>query len=411
MPEHRMDAIWLNARLATMADTGVPYGALEDGALATRGGRIAWVGAIGDLPGKPEALAETVHDCGGRWITPGLIDCHTHLIYGGNRAGEFEKRLEGASYEEIARAGGGIASTVAATRAASEDALYEAAQPVLRSLMAEGVTTIEIKSGYGLDTANEAKMLRAARRLGGTPALTVRTTFLGAHALPPEFEGRAADYIDAVCTEMLPVIAGENLADAVDAFCEGIGFSREQTSRVFEAAKAHGLPVKLHAEQLSNLRGAVLAAEYGALSADHLEHLDDEGVAAMAGAGTIAVLLPGAYYFLRETNAPPVDKLRAAGVPIAIASDSNPGSSPAGSILLMANMACTLFRLTPEEALAGITRNAGLALGIGARVGTLEVGKDADFVLWDIDEPAELAYRIGFNPCAGVVKGGRARTV
>ncbi len=411
MPEHRMDAIWLNARLATMADTGVPYGALEDGALATRGGRIAWVGAIGDLPGKPEALAETVHDCGGRWITPGLIDCHTHLIYGGNRAGEFEKRLEGASYEEIARAGGGIASTVAATRAASEDALYEAAQPILRSLMAEGVTTIEIKSGYGLDTANEAKMLRAARRLGGTPALTVRTTFLGAHALPPEFEGRAADYIDAVCTEMLPVIAGENLADAVDAFCEGIGFSREQTSRVFEAAKAHGLPVKLHAEQLSNLRGAVLAAEYGALSADHLEHLDDEGVAAMAGAGTIAVLLPGAYYFLRETNAPPVDKLRAAGVPIAIASDSNPGSSPAGSILLMANMACTLFRLTPEEALAGITRNAGLALGIGARVGTLEVGKDADFVLWDIDEPAELAYRIGFNPCAGVVKGGRARTV
>ena len=411
MPEHRMDAIWLNARLATMADTGVPYGALEDGALATRGGRIAWVGAIGDLPGKPEALAETVHDCGGRWITPGLIDCHTHLIYGGNRAGEFEQRLEGASYEEIARAGGGIASTVAATRAASEDALYEAAQPILRSLMAEGVTTIEIKSGYGLDTANEAKMLRVARRLGGTPALTVRTTFLGAHALPPEFEGRADDYIDAVCTEMLPVIAGENLADAVDAFCEGIGFSREQTSRVFEAAKAHGLPVKLHAEQLSNLRGAVLAAEYGALSADHLEHLDDEGVAAMAGAGTIAVLLPGAYYFLRETNAPPVDKLRAAGVPIAIASDSNPGSSPAGSILLMANMACTLFRLTPEEALAGITRNAGLALGIGARVGTLEVGKDADFVLWDIDEPAELAYRIGFNPCAGVVKGGRARTV
>ena len=411
MPEHRVDAIWLNARLATMADTGVPYGALEDGALATRGGRIAWVGAIGDLPGKPEALAETVHDCGGRWITPGLIDCHTHLIYGGNRAGEFEQRLEGASYEEIARAGGGIASTVAATRAASEDALYEAAQPVLRSLMAEGVTTIEIKSGYGLDTANEAKMLRVARRLGGTPALTVRTTFLGAHALPPEFEGRADDYIDAVCTEMLPVIAGENLADAVDAFCEGIGFSREQTSRVFEAAKAHGLPVKLHAEQLSNLRGAVLAAEYGALSADHLEHLDDEGVAAMAGAGTIAVLLPGAYYFLRETNAPPVDKLRAAGVPIAIASDSNPGSSPAGSILLMANMACTLFRLTPEEALAGITRNAGLALGIGARVGTLEVGKDADFVLWDIDKPAELAYRIGFNPCAGVVKGGRARTV
>ena len=275
--------------------------------------------------------------------------------------------------------------------------------------MAEGVTTLEIKSGYGLDTENEAKMLRVARRLGRVLPLNVRTSFLGAHALPPEFEGRADDYIDAVCTEMLPSIASEGLADAVDAFCEGIGFSREQTRAVFEAAKAHGLPVKLHAEQLSNLRGAVLVAEYGGLSADHLEHLDDEGVAAMAGAGTIAVLLPGAYYFLRETNTPPVDKLRAAGVPIAIASDSNPGSSPAGSILLMVNMACTLFRLTPEEALAGITRNAGLALGIGERVGTLEVGKDADFVLWDIDEPAELAYRFGFNPCAGVIKGGQAR--
>ncbi len=416
MASHRMDAIWLNARLATMAvegatKPGAPYGAIEDGALAVRDGRIAWVGARGALPDKPEALAETVHDCGRRWITPGLIDCHTHLIYGGNRAGEFEKRLEGVSYEEIARAGGGIASTVEATRAASEEALFEAAQPVLRSLMAEGVTTLEIKSGYGLDTENEAKMLRVARRLGRALALDIRTSFLGAHALPPEFEGREDDYIDAVCTEMLPSIAGEGLADAVDAFCEGIGFSREQTRRVFEAAKAHGLPVKLHAEQLSNLRGAVLAAEYGALSADHLEHLDDEGVAAMAGAGTIAVLLPGAYYFLRETRSPPVDKLRTAGVPIAIASDSNPGSSPAGSILLMANMACTLFRLTPEEALAGITRNAGLALGVGERAGTLEVGKNADFVLWDIDEPAELAYRFGFNPCAGVVKGGQARAV
>ncbi|MCZ6862517.1 MAG: imidazolonepropionase [Alphaproteobacteria bacterium] len=409
MVSHRMDAIWLNARLATMAHTGVPYGAVEDGALAVQGGRIAWVGARDDLPDKPEDFAETVHDCGGCWITPGLIDCHTHLIYGGNRAGEFEKRLEGVSYEEIARAGGGIRSTVEATRAASEDALFEAAQPILRSLMAEGVTTVEIKSGYGLDTENEAKMLRVARRLGSTLPIDVRTSFLGAHALPPEFEGRADDYIDAVCTEMLPSIASEGLADAVDAFCEGIGFSREQTRAVFEAAKAHGLPVKLHAEQLSNLRGAVLVAEYGGLSADHLEHLDDEGVAAMAGAGTVAVLLPGAYYFLRETNTPPVDKLRAAGVPIAIASDSNPGSSPAGSILLMVNMACTLFRLTPEEALAGITRNAGLALGIGERAGTLEVGKDADFVLWDIDEPAELAYRFGFNPCAGVVKGGQAR--
>ncbi len=409
MASHEMDAIWLNARLATMADTGAPYGAIEDGALAVRGGRIAWLGARDDLADKPEVLAETVHDCGGRWITPGLIDCHTHLIYGGNRAGEFEKRLEGASYEDIARAGGGIRSTVAATRAASEDALYEAAQPVLRALMAEGVTTIEIKSGYGLDTANEAKMLRVARRVGNTLSINVRTSFLGAHALPPEYEGRADDYIDAVCTEMLPAIAGQGLADAVDAFCEGIGFSREQTRRVFDAARAHGLPVKLHAEQLSNLRGAVLAAEFAALSADHLEHLDGEGVAAMAQAGTVAVLLPGAYYFLRETRAPPVAELRAAGVPIAIASDSNPGSSPAGSLLLMANMACTLFRLTPEEALAGITRNAALALGIAESAGALEVGKDADFVLWDIGEPAELAYRFGFNPCAGVIKGGQVR--
>ncbi|MHA1536222.1 MAG: imidazolonepropionase [Alphaproteobacteria bacterium] len=414
MTNPEMDAIWLNARLATMtdrggADTGAPYGAIEDGALAVRGGRIAWVGARSELADRPEILCRSVHDCGGRWITPGLIDCHTHLIYGGNRAGEFEKRLEGASYEEIARAGGGIASTVEATRAASEDELYEAAQPVLRSLMGEGVTTIEIKSGYGLDTENEAKMLRVARRVGEALALTVCTSFLGAHALPPEFAGRADDYIDAVCDEMLPAIASENLADAVDAFCEGIGFSREQTSRVFAAAKAHGLPVKLHAEQLSNLRGAVLAAEYGALSADHLEHLDDEGVAAMAAAGSVAVLLPGAFYFLRETRMPPVEKLRAANVPIAIASDSNPGSSPAGSLLLMVNMACTLFRLTPEEALAGITRNAARALGIGERAGTLEVGKDADFVLWDIDAPAELAYRFGLNPCAGVVKGGKVR--
>ena len=411
MGNRRMDAIWLNARLATMAATGAAYGAVEDGAIGVREGRIAFVGARGALSDKPEALAETVHDCGGRWITPGLIDCHTHIVYGGNRAGEFEKRLEGMSYEEIARAGGGIRSTVAATRAASGDDLFAAAQPALHSLMKEGVTSIEIKSGYGLDTENEAKMLRVARRVGRSLPLTVRTSFLGAHALPPEFEGRADDYIDAVCTEMLPAIAGEGLADAVDAFCEGIGFSREQTSRVFDAAKAHGLPVKLHAEQLSNLRGAVLAAEYGGLSADHLEHLDEEGVAAMAEAGTVAVLLPGAFYFLRETKMPPVDKLRKAGVPIAIASDSNPGSSPAGSLLLMANMACTLFRMTPEEALAGITRNAALALGDGSRAGTLEVGKDADFVLWDIDEPAELAYRFGFNPCAGVIRGGKVRVI
>ncbi|MEQ9198541.1 MAG: imidazolonepropionase, partial [Rhodospirillales bacterium] len=353
------------------------------------GDRIVWVGVLADVPSDHETQDAT--DLGGRLVTPALIDCHTHLVFAGNRAREFELRLEGASYEEIARAGGGIRSTVANVRAASEDELVARSLPRLRAMQADGATTVEIKSGYGLDTQNEAKMLRAARRLGDMTGMDIRTTFLGAHALPPEYEGRADAYIDLVCNEMLPAIAAEGLADAVDAFCEGIGFTTEQTRRVFEAAKTHGLPVKLHAEQLSDLGGAALAAEYGALSADHLEYLSPDGIRAMAASGTVAVLLPGAYYFLRETKLPPVQALRDAGVPIAIATDCNPGSSPVTSLPLMLNMACTLFRLTPEEALAGVTRNAAKALGVIADRGTIEVGKRAEFAVLEVASPGELA--------------------
>jgi len=399
------DALWLNGRLATMAAGGAPYGALEDAAIAIEGGRIAWLGRRRDLTGAPRALARDVHDLGGRWLTPGLIDCHTHLVYGGDRAREFTQRLEGVSYAEIARAGGGIVSTVTATRAADEDTLFAAAHRRLSALLAEGVTTAEIKSGYGLNLETELKQLRVARRLGTEMPVTVRATFLGAHALPPEFTDRADAYIDAVVA-MLPEVKASGLADAVDAFCEGIGFSPEQTNRVFAAATEHGLPVKLHADQLSDLGGAALAAKHGALSADHLEYTNKDGVAAMAVAGTVAVLLPGAFYFLRETKVPPIDALRRAGVPMAVATDCNPGSSPMTSLLLVLNMACTLFHLTPEEALAGVTRHAARALGLGDQCGTLEVGKAADFAVWDIDDPAELAYRIGFNPLAYAVKSG-----
>jgi imidazolonepropionase len=395
------DDVWINGRIATMVPGGAPYGAVEDGAIAAAGGRIAWVGPRGELPDRPERLAGRIHDLAGCWLTPGLIDCHTHLVHAGDRAREFELRLQGASYEAIARAGGGIRSTVKLTRAAAEADLLANAQARVDGFRREGVTTIEVKSGYGLDTASEAKMLRVARRLEG---VTVKTSFLGAHALPPEYEGRSGDYIDLVVEEMLPEVAG--LADAVDAFCEKIAFTPAETRRVFAAARACGLPVKLHADQLSDLGGAALAAEFGALSADHLEYTSTAGVEAMARASTVAVLSPGAFYFLREKQIPPIDAMRRAGVPIAIASDCNPGSSPVTSLLLMLNMAATLFRLTPEEALAGITRAAATALGLAESHGTLAVGKVADFAIFAVAHPAELAYRIGANPCIGRVRGG-----
>ncbi len=392
-----VDVLYANARVATLADG---YGIIEDGAVAVRGGRIAWVGSRADAP-----PASITHDCGGLWLTPGLVDCHTHVVYAGNRSDEWEARLNGATYEDIARAGGGIMSTVRATRAASEDDLLKASLPRIRALLAEGVTTLEIKSGYGLDLASEAKMLRVARRVGEQLPVDVRTTFLGAHALPPEYAGRADDYIDMLCSDMLPALAAQGLVDAVDAFCERIGFTHDQTARVFDVAQRLGLPVKLHAEQLSDQGGAALVARYGGLSADHLEWLSEEGVAAMARAGTVAVLLPGAYYFLRETRMPPLAQLRDAGVPLAVATDCNPGTSPMTSLLLALNMACTLWRLTPLEALRGATVNAARALGL-PDVGTLEAGKRADFALWDIARPADLAYAIGANPCRGVVRAG-----
>lgn len=401
------DTIWKNARLATMkgAATGAgDIGAVDNGVIAARDGRIVYAGPAADAPALD---AREIVDCAGRWITPGLIDCHTHLIHGGDRAAEFEMRLEGASYEEIARSGGGIVSTMRATRAASEDDLVASALPRLDALIAEGATTVEVKSGYGLDGTSEIRMLRAARALGTARPVSIRTTFLGAHALPPEFAGNADDYIALLCDEVLPRVAQQGLADAVDAFCEGIAFSPEQTARMFEAAARHGLPVKLHADQLSNLHGAALAARHGALSADHLEHCDAAGIAAMARAGTVATLLPGAYYFVRETRLPPVAALRAAGVPIALATDCNPGTSPLTSLLLTMNMGATLFRLTVAECLAGVTVHAARALGLLADRGTLEAGKRCDLAIWDIERPAELVYRMGFNPLHARIWSGQ----
>jgi imidazolonepropionase len=402
------DHLWVNLRLATMAPGGEPYGAIADGAIGVAGERIVFVGERDALPAPPDRLAAIVHNGGGRWMTPGLIDCHTHLVFAGARAREFELRLTGASYEEIARAGGGIVSTVAATRAADDDALLAAALPRLDAFLREGVTTIEVKSGYGLDTASELKMLRVARRLGEMRPVAVVTSFLGAHALPPGYAGRQGAYVDLVCDEMLPVVAQSGLADAVDAFCETIAFTPDETTRIFTRATELGLKVKLHADQLSDLGGAALAARFGALSADHLEYTSADGVRAMAASGTVAVLLPGANYFLRERQMPPVAAFREAGVPIAIASNCNPGSAPVLSLLLMLSMAATLFRLTPEEALAGVTRNAARALGLADR-GILAAGKRADLALWDIDEPAELAYWIGRNPLSAVIQGGVPR--
>ncbi|MCU0897142.1 MAG: imidazolonepropionase [Burkholderiales bacterium] len=400
------DAVWINARLATLQ--GGRYSAHERGAIAARDGHIAWVGPRSALPGEPSRLAREVHDCGGRWITPGLVDCHTHLVYAGDRAGEFEMRLEGATYEEIARAGGGIVATVEATRDASDTTLAATAAKRLRRLVEEGVTTVEVKSGYGLDVATETKLLRVARLLGATADIEVKTTLLGAHALPSEYRDRREAYLDLVCEAMLPAVAQAKLADAVDAFCEHIAFTPDETARVFARAQALGLPVKLHADQLSDTGGAALAARFRALSADHLEYTSEEGVRAMAAAGTVAVLLPGAFYFLRETQRPPIAAFRRYGVPMAIATDLNPGSSPLESILLAMNMACTLFRLTPEEALAGVTANGARALGLAATHGTLEAGKVADLAVWDVETPAELAYRMGANPLAQRVFRGRA---
>ncbi|MCH6484785.1 imidazolonepropionase [Pseudoxanthomonas sp. LH2527] len=401
------DGVLVNARLATLTgDAG--YGAIEDGALGWRDGVLVFAGPRAALPAPPEALAGEIVDARGEWVTPGLIDCHTHVVFGGDRAGEFEQRLQGASYEDIARSGGGIVSTVRATRAASEDDLLAQSLPRARALRDDGVTTLEIKSGYGLDLENERKMLRVARRIGTILGITVRTTFLGAHALPPEYAGRADDYIGAVC-DWLPILHAEGLVDAVDAFCERIGFTAAQTRRVFETARALGLPVKLHADQLSDGGGAALAAGFGGLSADHVEYTSDTGVAAMKQAGSVAVLLPGAFHVLRETTLPPLDAFRAHGVPMAVATDCNPGTSPLQSLRLAMSLACTHFRLTPEEALRGATVHAAQALGFADR-GRLVAGQRADFVRWRIGQPAQLAYWLGGDLVSAVHVGGRAVT-
>lgn len=399
--------LWHNARIATMQSANqAPYGLIESGAVVVEGTRIAWVGTTDSLPAALNERCEHRHDAGGALITPGLIDCHTHLVYGGHRAQEFERRLQGASYEDIAREGGGIVSTVRATRAASFDALHAQSLPRLKQLMAEGVTTIEIKSGYGLSLADERKTLAVAREFGRHQAVDVRTTFLGAHAVPPEFSGRTDDYLAEVL-RMLPVLHSEGLVDAVDVFCERIAFSTAQTRQVFEAAQSLGIPVKLHAEQLSDSGGTQLASQFNAISCDHLEWLSADGAAAMASSGTVAVLLPGAFYFLRETRVPPVNLLREHSVPIAISTDCNPGSSPCTSLLLMLNMACTLFRLTPAEALAGVTKHAATALGLHDR-GVIAPGKRADFILWNLDHPAQLSYSMGANPRRCTVLNGLA---
>jgi len=400
------ERIFSNARILTCDPARPGLGLIERGAIATSDGRILYAGPEADLPRTLPSASETV-DLGERLVTPGLIDCHSHLVFAGDRAGEWEMRQQGATYEEIARAGGGILATVRATRAAGEDDLVLAALPRLDALIGEGVTTIEVKSGYGLDAASEAKMLSAATRLGRERGVGIVRTFLGAHALPPEANGDKRRYIDQICDEQLPYVVGEALADAVDGFCETIAFSPDEIARVFDAAQKLGLPVKLHAEQLSNCGGAKLAAKFGALSADHLEYLDEAGVAALAAAGTVAVLLPGAFYFLKEKQKPPVEALRRANVPIAVATDCNPGSSPLSSLLLAMNMAATLFGLTVEECLLGVTRNAARALGKLSEIGTIEVAKWCDLAVWDAEQPAELVYRLGFNPLHMRIRRGK----
>ena len=399
------DTLWIDAQLATMTPGGVPYGAIEHGALAARDGIIAWAGTQSALPDAPERLAERVIDVQGRWITPGLVDPHTHLIFGGDRVGDFERRVAGESYAAAASGGSGIAHTVAMTRAADEATLYRDAARRLRTMIASGTTTVEIKSGYGLDVETELRLLRVARRLGRELGITVRTTYLGAHVVPPEYAGRRDAYLDLVCDDMLPRVAREGLADAVDVFCDTIAFSPAETARVLDVAKRLGLPAKLHADQIADTGATALAARYGALSADHIEHASEHGIAALARSGTVAVLLPGAYYYLRETVKPPVDALRAHGVPMALATDCNPGTSPVLTLPTILNMACVLFALTPQESVMGVTRNAARALGLADR-GELRAGARCDLALWDISAPAELCYWLGASPCAGVVVAG-----
>ncbi|MDO9587941.1 MAG: imidazolonepropionase [Brevundimonas sp.] len=399
----RADTLITDCRLATMVPGGEPYGAIEDGAILIRDGRIVWAGSRADLPGHEATQTDRLD---GRWVTPGLVDCHTHLVFGGDRSGEFEQRLGGATYEEIARAGGGIVSSVAATRAASEDELYASALTRLAGLKATGVTTVEIKSGYGLDRDSELKMLRVARRIGREAGVRVRTSYLGLHAVPPEWKADRGCYVDLAVDDILPAVHAEGLVDAVDAYCEPIAFSTEEVGRLFDKARALGLPVKLHADQLSDGGGAALAAKFGALSADHVEHTTEAGVRAMAEAGVVAVLLPGAYLMLRETTPPPVALLRRHGVAMAVATDCNPGTSPLASMTAAINLACVQFRLTPEEALAGATRVAAKALGLEGEIGALEAGKAADLAVWDIDRPAELAYWLGKPLLARRMAGG-----
>ncbi len=398
--------LWLNVNLATMANSGDDYGEIRDAALAICDGKIVWLGKTADLPAYEKSDVEVI-DGQGKWLTPGFIDCHTHLVYGGNRANEFEMRLQDKSYQEIAEAGGGIISTVKATREATEAELLASALPRLTALHQQGVTTVEVKSGYGLDLENEIKMLKVAGMLAKALPITIKRTFLGAHALPVEYKGDPDGYINLVCDEMIPVVAEQKLADTVDVFCENIGFDLQQTERVFSAAKQHGLAIKVHAEQLSDLGGTELAAKYQALSSDHVEFLSEQGIKAMSAANMSTVLLPGAFYFLRETQLPPIELLRKHGVAMAIATDANPGSSPIFSIQLMLNMACTLFRLTPSEALAGVTCQAAKALGLSKTKGQLSVGFDADIAVWNISQPAELCYQFGVNPLSALVQSGK----
>jgi imidazolonepropionase len=401
------DTLWINARLATMVPGSDAFGTIDDGAIASRDGRIAWIGPGAALPAAPETLADMVIDVGRRWITPGLIDPHTHLIFGGNRLGDFERRIAGEGYAAAAQGGSGIAYTVAQTRAASDEELFAAARPRLDDLIASGATTVEIKSGYGLDVETEMRMLRVARRLGEACGITVRTTYLGAHTIPPEYAAARAAYITLICEDALPRIAAAGLADAVDIFCETVAITPEETARVIEAARAAGLPVKLHADQLTDSGGAAIAARAHALSADHLEYASDDGIAALAAGGTVAVVLPGAYYYLQEKRAPPLAALRRHGVPIALASDCNPGTSPVASLTAVLNLGCVLFGLTPAEALAALTRNAARALGLADR-GELRTGLRCDLALWDVAAPGELCYWLGRSVCAGTVVGGKA---